>query len=223
MTNGAYFSFDATTVEPESGQQLIPADTYKVQITKTEIKPTSKGDGDILAVHFKVIDGPYTGATLVNNYNINNPSAEAVRIARSQLSALCHVTGIFRLAENNQGAELIGAMLQVINVNDRQRNNIKGVLDIHGNNAKSAGRGAPMAAPVPVAVAAPAPHAGYAPQPAAAPAPAWNPAAAPQQPQQPPAAPAWGPAAAPAAAPQAAPAWSQQPAAAPAAPAWPAA
>lgn len=213
------YVFDASQHEPDAGLDAVPAGTYNVTIDSTEVKDMTDDKGWMFKVGFAIADGQFAGRKIFNNYNLGHKtSADAARIAHSQLSALCHVTGVFRVLMQNQGAELRGARLRIRVDNDGKYNSVKEVQDVNGNKPTRAGTGHAPAQTVPVAVAAPAPQQ-YAAAPQAAPAqPAWGaPAAAPAQPQPAyapaPAAPFAGGQPAPAAAPAApAPAWGQQPA-----------
>jgi hypothetical protein len=71
----------------------IPAQWYTAEIIKSELKDTSNKDGKYLALTFKVIDGEHSGRMLFTNLNIVNKSETAVRIARSDLKAICKAVG----------------------------------------------------------------------------------------------------------------------------------
>lgn len=228
------YVFDANQHEPDAGLDAVPAGTYNVTVDSTEVKDMTDDKGWFFKVGFVIADGQFAGRKVFNNYNLGHKtSADAARIAHSQLSALSHVTGVFVIRMQNQGAELRGARLRIRVDNDGKYNSVKEVQDVNGNKPSRAGTGHAPAQTTPVAVAQPA--AAWGAQPAAAPAPqayaaapaqpqaAWGqPAQQPQPaPMQPQAAPFAGTQPAPAAAPAAqAPAWGQQPAAQPAAAPW---
>lgn len=67
----------------------IPAAWYQAQIIKSEMKETNAKDGKYLSLTFKIIEGEYTGRFLFINLNLVNKSDVAVRIARSDLKAIC--------------------------------------------------------------------------------------------------------------------------------------
>lgn len=201
-------SFDATTVEPSQGFDVHPVGKFPATIINTSIEPTKDKTGGL----FKVTFGTQAGR-IDRRYNLWNQSPQAVEIARKELSALCHATGIFKLDFNNDAAVLRNAhcMIEVDHQRDKegkptQYMEVKHIYDINGNEP---GRGnspapQPQQAQQPLqqqanggwsqaasAAAAPAP----APAPAAA-APAWGnaPNAAPAAPAAPPPAnkPPWG-------------------------------
>lgn len=71
----------------------IPADWYEAEIVKSELKTTSDKTGKYLALTFKVTDGEHEGRMLFTNLNLVNKSEVAVRIARSDLKAICAAVG----------------------------------------------------------------------------------------------------------------------------------
>lgn len=231
------YEFDATQFNPESQFEIYPAGNYLLAIDSTEIRAVGKqGEqkGDEFNVGFVFLEGEHKGKKVFNNYklwyrdagNTDEKVAQTCKIAHEQLSALCHVVGVYKINMNNVGADLKGKQLRVeLGVsNDGKYNNFKQVFDVGGNKPKRAGSGMPPASPVAMAVpGAPAqyaPQGGFAPQPVAAqpqqyaPAPVAAPAA-PYAPQS-----GFVPPPAPVQAPQGiapAPGWNQQPQAAPAA------
>lgn len=93
-------TFDATQIAPDTGAAgQLPVGEHLVQITSSEIKTTSSGDGGYVQLELVVTEGQHTGATGAYRLNLFNPSETAARIARSQLSALCHVTGRFQVTD----------------------------------------------------------------------------------------------------------------------------
>ena len=100
-------TFDARTVEPrQSGGKHQVGNKWQGIITNTLVKPTKDQKGGIFEVEFSS-----PGGTIKNNYNIWNESEAARNIAKQQLSALCHATGIFQIDFKNDGAALRGGKL----------------------------------------------------------------------------------------------------------------
>ena len=121
--------FDATQVDPSTSFDPIPAGKYLAAITESEMKPTKNGSGSYLQLTFTIIEGEYRGRMLWARLNINNPNATAVKIAKSELSAVCHAVGVM---QPHDSVELHNLPL-VINVkvkkrsdNDELTNEIKG-------------------------------------------------------------------------------------------------
>ena len=88
--------FNATEVEPTSSFEPIPAGKYLAAITESEMKPTKNGNGSYLQLTFTVIEGQYKNRVLWARLNLDNPNATAEKIARSELSAICHALGVMQ-------------------------------------------------------------------------------------------------------------------------------
>ena len=86
--------FNASDVEPAVGFDPIPAGKYLAIITESEMKPTKSGTGQYLQLTFQIIDGALKGRLLWARLNLVNPSDMAVKIARSELSAICRAVGV---------------------------------------------------------------------------------------------------------------------------------
>jgi hypothetical protein len=86
--------FDARTVEPMAPFEPVPAAKYIVAIVASDMKPTKAGDGHYLELQFLVLDGEYKGRLLWDRLNLDNPNELAVKIARSQLAAVCQAVGV---------------------------------------------------------------------------------------------------------------------------------
>lgn len=86
-------NFDANTVEPNSFGTL-PANKYIAVITESEWKETKSKTGRYLKLSFEIIEGEFKGRKLWAQLNLENPNADAVRIARGELSAICRAINI---------------------------------------------------------------------------------------------------------------------------------
>jgi hypothetical protein len=95
--------FDAAKVEPTAALDPLPAGKYPAVITDSEMKPNKAGTGSYLQLTFEVLDGTYQGRKLWARMNLDNPNAQAVQIAKAELSAVCRAVGV--LAPNDS-AEL---------------------------------------------------------------------------------------------------------------------
>ncbi|QJI53378.1 ssDNA-binding protein [Alteromonas phage vB_AcoS-R7M] len=99
----AQLNFDATQVQPNAGaSDPVPAGWYSAMVDESEIKPTKGGDGAYLQLRLNIIDGQYANRKLWVRLNIQNPSQQAVDIAMSDLSAICHAVGVMHLQDSNQ-------------------------------------------------------------------------------------------------------------------------
>lgn len=218
----SYGSFNAQEFQPNNGGAAMhPPGIFVGTISNAEIKPTKDGNSGMYVVTFKSDKGEAT-----TRYNLWNQNAQAVEIARGQLSSLCHAINYYHLNfDADGGRSLIGAPLmfevgaQMVpsDPNDARSQKmpsatlteVKRVFSSTGINPAR-----PSDAPVVPTEGSPAPAATQAPATTAAPF--TPPASAPQPQATPPAAPpvsppapAWQQPAAPAAGVTAKPPWER--------------
>ena len=86
--------FDAREVEPMETFEPIPEGTYLAAITSSEMKATKSGTGSYLELQFQVLEGDYKGRLLWARLNLDNPNPLTVKIARSELAAVCKAVGV---------------------------------------------------------------------------------------------------------------------------------
>jgi hypothetical protein len=86
--------FDATTFADKAPRDLLPQGDYRAIITACEKKPTSKGDGHYLKFSFTVLEGEHKDRMQWSNFNLWNPSAQAVQIAQGEMKQLCMAVGV---------------------------------------------------------------------------------------------------------------------------------
>ena len=86
--------FDAREVEPMETFEPIPEGKYLAAIAASEMKPTKSGSGSYLELQFQVLEGDYKGRLLWARLNLDNPNPLTVKIARSELAAICRATGV---------------------------------------------------------------------------------------------------------------------------------
>ena len=87
-------NFNANHVEPTTEFEAIPAGKYEAIIVDSELKPTKSGTGHYLQLSFQIQEGDCKGRIIWTRLNLDNPNATAVKIARSELSAICHAVGV---------------------------------------------------------------------------------------------------------------------------------
>jgi hypothetical protein len=88
--------FNAHEVDPRSPFDPLPAGKYLAVITESEIKPTKSSTGSYLKLTFEILEGDYKGRKLWAQLNLENPNETAVKIARAELSAICHAVGVMQ-------------------------------------------------------------------------------------------------------------------------------
>lgn len=93
--------FNAHNVDPTQGAGSLPVGKHNVIIEKSDVKATKANDGGLVEFGLKIIDGPNAGVTGAYRLNLYHSNPQAVEIANRQLSALCHVTGQFMLADTS--------------------------------------------------------------------------------------------------------------------------
>lgn len=81
---------------PDTGGNLvhIPPGKYPAVIVSSELKPTSKGDGQFLALTTIITQGQYANTEFVERLNIINPNQTAVEIAYKTLARISEAVGM---------------------------------------------------------------------------------------------------------------------------------
>jgi hypothetical protein len=134
--------FDANQVEPSQSLDPLPAAQYLAVITDSEFKSTKANTGSYLQLTFEVIEGAYKGRKLWARLNLDNPNAQAVAIAKAELSAICRAVGV--LAPNDS-TELHNLPL-VIKVGCKKRNDTGEITnEIKGYSKKESAPPTPAA------------------------------------------------------------------------------
>lgn len=189
------FNFDARTVQPWVGFELVPAGWAKVAIRKSNLKPNQAQNGDFLELQYEILEGPAKGKVVFDRFNMRNPSVEAVEIGYRKLASVCYCTGVLTISAQQQPDFVAGPLHGIpffveIGVQKSQRgtdmNVVTAYKDINGADPGKQGQPQggvmPSAPPPPPTMAPPAP-------PQAPPAPTQVPygaaAPAPQQVPQP--------------------------------------
>jgi hypothetical protein len=108
-----YGSFNANEVQPRmGGGGSHPVGIFMATISNAEIKPTKNNDGGFYEVTFKTNAGEI--ATRFNLWNQGEHAETTVRIARENLSALCHAIVFYNINfDADGGRSLINAPLMI--------------------------------------------------------------------------------------------------------------
>ena len=189
------FSFDARTVQPWVGFELVPPGWAKVAIRKSNFKPNQAATGTFLELQYEILEGPAKGKSVLDRLNIQNPSTEAVEIAFRKLSAICYCTGVISITGQQQQDFAVGPMHGIpfwveVGVQKSQRGNDMNVVNAYkdingrepGQQGQPQGGVMPSAPPAPPAPPAPSAPTMAPPAPTVAAQPQFQPAQ--QQPQQ---------------------------------------
>lgn len=135
------FNFDARTVAPWVGFEIVPAGWAKVAIRKSNLKPNSAQNGDFLELQIEILEGPAKGKIVFERLNIRNPSVEAVEIAYRKLSSICYCVGVLTITAQQQQDFVAGPLHGIpffaeIGVQKSQRGNDMNIIlsykDING-------------------------------------------------------------------------------------------
>ena len=130
----ATLNFNAHEVEPSVAFEAIPAGKYIAVIVDSEMKQTKSGNGNYLELTFEIIEGEYKGRKVWARLNIDNPNADAVKIAKGELSAICRAVNVMT---PNDSADLHNLPLE-INVKCKKRDDSDEISnEIKGYAAKA--------------------------------------------------------------------------------------
>lgn len=98
-------AFDPSQVDDPQGFEPLPTDVdFHFEIGEAELKETSTG-GTMLKIRCNVLGPTHAGRVIFANFNVQNESENAERIAQQQLGAVCRALGITALQDSD---ELIG-------------------------------------------------------------------------------------------------------------------
>jgi len=109
--------FNANNVEPMDDFDPVPAGKYVAVIVDSEMKSTKNESGSFLELKFEIIEGQFKGRNVWARLNLENQNDVAVKIAKSQLAAICKSIGVMTPRDS---AELHNLPL-VINVKVKKR------------------------------------------------------------------------------------------------------
>lgn len=121
-------NFNANEVEPSAGFDVIPAGKYNAVISDSEMKDTRSGTGRYLQLEFEIIDGEFKNRRLWARLNLENPNADAVRMARADLSAICRAVNVLMPKDSLElhNLPLVITVRCKKNQDDEMTNEIKG-------------------------------------------------------------------------------------------------
>ena len=157
----AQINFDATTVDPDTGFDPVPAGDYTAMIIGSEIKPTKAGTGMYLQLVWQVCDGQFAGRRIWDRINIQNPNQVAEEIGKKQLSSICHAVGVLRVIDSGELHDRPCALKVVVKPGEGQylpTNEIKAHRSLSGDAPPPVARAASAPA-APAAASAPPPWA----------------------------------------------------------------
>lgn len=134
----------------DSIRNPLPAGKYTVVITDSAMKDNKSGTGEHLALTMQVIEGEHQGRMLWSVLNIRNNSAEAERIGRSELKALCQAVGVMKPDDNTDLHDKPFKVTVKIDPKDADRNLVRGYAPAGGEAKAKPKAAAPAPSPAPV-------------------------------------------------------------------------
>ena len=145
----ALLNFDANEVAPSTGFDPIPAGKYVAVINDSGEKENKAGTGSYLQLEFEIIEGNYKGRRLWVRLNLQNQNPDAVRMARADLSAICHAVNVLK---PNDSVELHNIPLVITVRCKKDKNTDEIVNEVRGYESRDAAHN-PLAAPASTAPA----------------------------------------------------------------------
>ena len=94
--------FNANHVAPTTALEPLPAGRYIVAITDSQMRATKRGDGSYLQLELTVLEGDCRGRKAWDRLCIEHLNPLAQRIARGNLSAICHAVGVLVPRDSSQ-------------------------------------------------------------------------------------------------------------------------
>ncbi|QZA70490.1 hypothetical protein AH03_61 [Erwinia phage AH03] len=126
-------AFDASNVDPSQGIGQLPVGSkLPVTIVDSEIKGTKDGANGYIQYTLQVGAGEHAGKKGAYRLHMYHSSEQTRQIAEKQQSALCHVTGVFKLQDTQQ-LHNIPFMVDVVAQQDPKYTEVKAVYDANGN------------------------------------------------------------------------------------------
>lgn len=88
--------FDASAHDTEQRDyEELPNGIYELEVEASDVTPTKDGRGTILKTTMVVLrPEEYEKRKLFNNYNLENPNAQAQEIGQRQFASLCRAIGV---------------------------------------------------------------------------------------------------------------------------------
>lgn len=95
-------TFDASSVEPSTGYDVLPPGKYLGHIVTSEMRVTKDGAGQYLYLELDILQGQYAGRKLFDRLNLINANPSAVQIAQKTLSSICRAVGKMQVSNSEQ-------------------------------------------------------------------------------------------------------------------------
>lgn len=141
----ATLDFNANDVAPTTAYEPLPAGKYLAEITASEQKKTKSGSSNYLELEYTVIDGPFKGRKAWDRLCLNHPNELTQKIARGNLSAICHAVGVMQPRDSVE----LHNLPMVITVKCKKRQDTGEISnEVKGYAKRESAVGQPQQAPV---------------------------------------------------------------------------
>lgn len=100
---GTAFNAQEHDTEQRNDYPELPNGIYRMEMTASDVIPTSKGDGTVLKTTFTIIEpDEFVGRLLFNNYNLENPNPQAQEIGQKQFASLCRAAEVLEVEDSEE-------------------------------------------------------------------------------------------------------------------------
>jgi hypothetical protein len=96
--------FDATAVDTTQRTEFdnLPDGIYRLEVTKSEVKPTNKGDGTYLSLVYSVVEPEqYKGRLVFGIIMLEHPNSSTQEIGQKSLASLCRAVGLAEIEDSD--------------------------------------------------------------------------------------------------------------------------
>jgi hypothetical protein len=133
------FGFNPQQHKLSAAMEQMAAGWYPAVIESSDIVPTSAKNGFRLVLTFLIIDGPGKGRKVTKGYNIDNPSAQSVEIAMSEIATICACIGRYQPIQQTEELHHQPLQIRLTCPKDSDFNDVKGYRTINGDDPAKGG------------------------------------------------------------------------------------
>lgn len=89
----ADINLDLSGTQASGNLDVLPAGEYLAHVIESDIVTTKSGTGQYIKATFAILDGPFKGRKVWQNWNFRNANPEAQRIGMEQLKGFLEACG----------------------------------------------------------------------------------------------------------------------------------
>jgi hypothetical protein len=91
------YSFDSAGIEPSKPREgVIPKGWYRAHVVEASMKDAKTAGNKFAELEWSLLDGEHKGRKVWDRLNVVNDSEKAQDIARRDMAAICHATGVLK-------------------------------------------------------------------------------------------------------------------------------